>query len=125
MQRRLLLHCAASTGDKLRVNTPAGLGKPSRWAANEPLEPCKNRPALPPGLLRRGVDGPEDPGDVRDEVAEEKPERDAPELRSQGLEGCVDALAAGNADAVTAGVRGEVEGLCARFPVYRALAKAA
>ena len=24
MQRRLLLHCAASTGDKLRVNTPAG-----------------------------------------------------------------------------------------------------
>lgn len=37
----------------------------------------------------------------------------------------VDALAAGNADAVTARVRGEVEGLCGRFPVYRALAKAA
>ena len=36
MQRRLLLHCAASTGDKLRVNTPAGprsggLPAVSRW----------------------------------------------------------------------------------------------
>ena len=56
MQRRLLLHCAASTGDKLRVNTPAGArivstcrvlelqvegrvgGKPSRRRRPWPLE---------------------------------------------------------------------------------------
>ncbi|MBU0789429.1 MAG: serine hydroxymethyltransferase, partial [Gammaproteobacteria bacterium] len=37
----------------------------------------------------------------------------------------VDALAAGDAESVIARVRGEAEVLCARFPVYRALARAA